>query len=181
MPSSTGKSSITRSVHLEALDQQSGQPPCQSPPKRPAPAHVSASRVTAAGKREAHVVPHLRNVAAAWLRHSCGMPEERVQDVLVVHSELLTNAVLHGRGHSVRYRSWSPQPGLIRFEIDDGTETEEPQPQEVSPLAESGRGLLLVSLFVKELGGRWGFIEHGTTGWCWLPIHDRPASGRRQS
>ncbi|MZD05848.1 hypothetical protein GTW43_12230 [Streptomyces sp. SID5785] len=140
------------------------------------------SEIAAAGEREPHVVPRLRRIGAEWLRHSCWMPEERVENVLVVLSELLTNAVLHGKGHSVGYRSWSPQPGLIRFEIDSGTETEEPpRPQMVPPTQESGRGLLLTSKIVEELGGDWGFTSHGATAWCCLPIHDeQPASGRKE-
>ncbi|WP_406426646.1 ATP-binding protein [Streptomyces sp. NBC_00147] len=162
MNSFTGTPSVASVVHLAM------------PPAMP-------SKIAAAGERETRVVPRLRKIGAAWLRHSCRMPEERVKDVLVVLSELLTNAVLHGTGDSVGYRSWSPEPGLIRFEIDDGTETEDPLPQAPSPMAESGRGLLLVSLFVKELGGDWGFTRHGTTAWCCLPIHDdEPVSGRRE-
>ena len=159
MNSFTGTPSVTSVVHLAM------------PPAMP-------SKIAAAGERETRVVPRLRKIGAAWLRHSCRMPEEaRVKDVLVVLSELLTNAVLHGTGDSVGYRSWSPEPGLIRFEIDDGTETEDPLPQAPSPLAESGRGLLLVSLFVKELGGDWGLHQ----AWHYrlvLPAHPRRRGAR---
>ncbi|MYT68325.1 MULTISPECIES: ATP-binding protein [unclassified Streptomyces] len=153
--------------------QQVSTTPASLPPAEP-------SKIAAAGAREAHVVPRLRRIGAAWLRHMCRMPEERVEDVLIVLSELLTNAVLHGKGHSVSYLSWSPRPGWIRFEISDETEASDPQPQDPAPMAESGRGLLLVSMFVKEMGGEWGYSNHGATAWCCLPIDDdQPVSWRR--
>lgn len=173
MDLSTRPSTVSVS-NLAALGQQRRSKPArQSRVPLAVMPPVMPSQIAAAGEREPHVVPRLRRIGAAWLRNSCRMPEERLKNVLVVLSELLTNAVLHGKGHSVSYRSWSPQPGLIHLEIDNGTEIEEaPQPQVVAPMEESGRGLLLTSVFVEELGGDWGFTNHGATAWCRLPIHD---------
>ncbi len=78
------------------------------------------------------------------------------------------------------YRSWSPQPGLVHIEIDDGTETPEPQPTQAAASDESGRGLFLVQMLVQELGGDWGFSHRGTTVWCRLPIGGQQ-TGRERS
>ncbi|MCQ4210409.1 ATP-binding protein [Streptomyces longispororuber] len=143
-----------------------------SPPALPSPVTVSVPR-------ENKQVPVVRRIGAAWLRQVCGMPEDRVETALVVLSELLTNAVVHGAGPSVGYRSWSPQQGLVQIEIDDGTAMATPQPAQAQPWDESGRGLFLVRVLVQELGGDWGFNATGTTAWCRLSIHSAPTEGGR--
>lgn len=174
----TGTSSV---VALASLGEQRGTPSRRQAGIFTALPPAMPSQLAMSGLGEANLVPRLRKIVAAWLRHSCHMAEDRVEDVLVVASELITNSVLHGEGHSVSYVCWSPQPGLIRFEIGNSNETEAPQPHDPPLMAESGRGLHLVSLFVKELGGDWGYINRGATAWCCLPIQDdRPASGRRE-
>ncbi|MFB7998817.1 ATP-binding protein [Streptomyces sp. NPDC056002] len=181
MYSSTGRSRAISALRLTGVEQAHGEATTRNSGwavmETPLPSPIAVSV-----EPNAQHVGQVRRIAAAWLRNMCRMPESRIEAVLVVVSELVTNAVLYGNGHSVGYRSWSPEPGLIRFEIDDGTESEDPLPQAPSPTAESGRGLLLVSLFVKELGGSWGFIQDGTTAWCCLPIHDDglAVSGRRE-
>ncbi|MGW2083073.1 ATP-binding protein [Streptomyces sp. NPDC001939] len=183
MNSSTGSASVMSAVPLADLRQRrrSTSTPhfryvfSDLPVAQPSPLAVSVAR-------EVEYVPRVRRIGAAWLRHTARMPEDRVEMALVVLSELVTNAVVHGAGHSVGFRCWSPQPGLLRFEIDDETESGEPLPQEASPLAESGRGLFLVDSLVDELGGDWGYTNGGATAWCRLPIQDdRPSCGRGQS
>ncbi|MEV1025308.1 ATP-binding protein [Streptomyces sp. NPDC050264] len=183
MNSFTGRASVTSAVNRVDLGRQRRS--IFAPPSPCALTDLPSARpsaVAASVVREREYVPRLRRIGAAWLRYACRMPEARVETTLVVLSELVTNAVLHGKGESVGYRSWSSQPGLIRIEVDDATEAAEPLPQQASPLAESGRGLFLVDMLVQDLGGDWGFCKNGTTAWCCLPIHDddQPVCGRRE-
>nr|WP_267880646.1 ATP-binding protein [Streptomyces sp. SID8379] len=117
-------------------------------------------------------VRRVRKVARAWLRQMCRMPEGRVESTLVVVSELLTNALRYGNSASLEYLNWSPQPGVIRIEIGNGTTAPTPQPTQAAPLAESGRGLFLVDQLVTELRGEWDYCEDGTTAWVCVPIND---------
>lgn len=134
-------------------------------------ARALPSPIAMSVERQPRQVATVRRIAAAWLRHYCRMPEERVDQTLIVISELVSNAVLYGTGLSVEYRSWAPVPGLIRIEVNDQTEAEAPQPRRAGPLDESGRGLFLVGFMVSELNGDWGFMSGGTTAWCRLPVH----------
>ncbi|WP_181446860.1 ATP-binding protein [Streptomyces sp. NTH33] len=111
-----------------------------------------------------------RRVTQAWVRCYCRMPKDQVESILVVVSELCTNAVLHGRHPSFDLRCWMPTPSELRLEIRDGSPSAVPEPQHVGPESESGRGLLLVDLLVSELGGSWGFTSDGTCAWFRLGL-----------
>ncbi|MGI5144267.1 ATP-binding protein [Streptomyces sp. CA-106110] len=130
-----------------------------------------------------------RRVTRAWTRCHCRMSEDRVDAVLIVVSELCTNAVQHSPSESVSVRGWMPACDELRLEVHDGSPSAIPEPQHVGPESESGRGLLLVDLLIAELSGTWGFSEDGTLAWCDLPLapkeqmpaplpaHQAPASG----
>ncbi|MFJ3246660.1 ATP-binding protein [Streptomyces sp. NPDC086782] len=112
----------------------------------------------------------VRCVMRAWIRCHCRPLENRVDDLLVVVSELCTNAILYGRHDSFGVRCWMATPDELRLEVHDGTPTAIPEPLHVGPESESGRGLLLVDILVTELGGAWGFTEDGTCAWCSLAL-----------
>jgi anti-sigma regulatory factor (Ser/Thr protein kinase) len=135
------------------------------------------SPIAVSVERNARHVGQVRRIAAAWLRNMCRMPESRLEPVLVVVSELVTNAVLHGSGHSVGYRSWARRPGLIRIEIGGAATEDKPTPQHAAPLAESGRGLFLTDAFITDLGGEWGYRKDVATAWCDIPIQEPDAWG----
>ncbi|MHB9862003.1 ATP-binding protein [Streptomyces sp. YIM S03343] len=111
-----------------------------------------------------------RRVTRAWVRCHCSMQAEQVDAVLLVVSELCTNAVLHGRRESVDVRGWVLAPGELRLEVHDRSPSAIPTPQRAALDSESGRGLLLVDALVAELGGTWGFNEDGTCAWCHLAL-----------
>jgi len=101
-----------------------------------------------------------RGVVAGW---EIG---ELLDDVLLVVSELVTNAFTHA-GPTCRLQL-SRTPSGIRVEVfDDGRGT--PDPQVVDPLSEHGRGLYLVG----ALASAWGTgttDEHGgKVVWAELP------------
>ena len=111
---------------------------------------------------EAKSIPALRALARPWIDEHAA---ERAEDVLVVLSELTTNAVLHAR-----------TPFLLRLERNSSTvrisvDDEDRQPPvlvDPAPDASRGRGLVLVD----RLGASWG-IEvsgNGKTVWCELTL-----------
>lgn len=90
------------------------------------------------------------------------VPPRVLDDVLLLASELMTNAVRHGRGE-ITCRLW-PGPTVVRFEVADQSDT---LPEEVDRglVADSGRGLHIVD----SLASRWGTVpaqrEGGKTVW----------------
>ncbi|MEU6145069.1 ATP-binding protein [Streptomyces sp. NPDC047081] len=89
-------------------------------------------------------------------------------DATLVVSELVTNAIEHGRGKSVglKVRLFAQE---LRIEVTDGTPT--PARLRTAGLGEeNGRGLVLVAAVAKE----WGVSPDGTMTWCALTIPDEP-------
>ncbi|MEV8543660.1 ATP-binding protein [Streptomyces sp. NPDC051572] len=85
-------------------------------------------------------------------------------DATLVVSELVTNAVKHGRGRPVglRVRRLAHE---LRIEVTDGT----PTPARLRSAGlddENGRGLLLVA----AVADKWGVSRDGTMTWCSLTI-----------
>jgi anti-sigma regulatory factor (Ser/Thr protein kinase) len=142
------------------------------------------------------LVPHAGSSAAEVRRalmrelRSRAVPEDVVDDALLVMSELVGNAVRHGEaldGGSVR-TSWWVAGGAVHLEVCDGGPGLPGAPGEVrlgarlrdpdagsAPLgAESGRGLPIVDL----LSARWGTTVPGPTGavgvYAELPIDSGP-------
>ncbi|MFE9882845.1 ATP-binding protein [Streptomyces sp. NPDC005784] len=115
-----------------------------------------------------------RLVTQAWSR-CCRVPDELIADLLLVMSELCTNAVQPGRHQSIVVRGWMSTPSELCFEVDDKTPSVVPHPQRPTADRECGRGLLLVDALVADLGGTWGFNQGGTCAWCRvaLPEGDR--------
>lgn len=97
--------------------------------------------------------------ARRFLRHSLtAVPEDALDIVLLLASELVSNAVRHGSGQvQVTLESEdSAHPTWVRVSVsDDNPAPPQPRPQlfqEGGLPAESGRGLLLL----ERLASRWG-------------------------
>ena len=106
-------------------------------------------------------LPHDASAASvarrALLETSAGKLEQRVLDDLsLVVSELVTNAVIHGQG-AIRLRLLL-DAGDARGEVIDAGGGFEHDVREAGPSATSGRGLLIVD----RLTTRWG-VHEGTT------------------
>ncbi|MFE2424610.1 ATP-binding protein [Streptomyces hokutonensis] len=114
-------------------------------------------------------VGRARRVARAWCRY-CRVPDDLVDSVLLVISEMCANAILYGRSDSIGVRAWLPSFGILRIEVADYTPSQLPAVQHPSADSENGRGLLLVDAVTAEAGGRWGFSADGTRAWCTLPL-----------
>ncbi|MFJ8143091.1 ATP-binding protein [Streptomyces sp. NPDC096013] len=111
----------------------------------------------------------MRRIAAARLRY-CGL-EALHDDVMLILSELLTNALLHS-GTAQISLDITVENQSLRIAVGDGM----PGCAEVKSAdddAESGRGLALVKNLVQENGGDWGTSDAGATTWCRLNVPPR--------
>lgn len=89
------------------------------------------------------------------------------EDLLLVVSELVTNAVLHGAEPIVVTVVRAPE--RIRVEVTDGATDSSPHSSRVPPEAETGRGLSVVT----RLAVAWGWRAtpgRGKTVWAELPL-----------
>ncbi|MFD5079611.1 ATP-binding protein [Streptomyces sp. NPDC058371] len=125
--------------------------------------------------REGHAPPSaedavrvgvMRRIAGARLRY-CGL-EAMSDDVMLIVSELLTNAIQHS-GTTEISLSIAVRGSCLRIAVRDGMPGAV-QPQHPDDTAESGRGLLLVGHLVHANGGRWGISDAGAITWCCLPL-----------
>ena len=114
------------------------------------------------------------------LRCEChGLSDAVLDDAMLLTSELVTNAIRHGRGE-VTVRLW-PGPPTIRLEVSDQN-PRAPAMRDTDVEAEQGRGLAIVD----ALSDRWGSAPPpppaGKTVWFELddqasvpPVSQRPA------
>ncbi|WP_405575611.1 ATP-binding protein [Streptomyces sp. NBC_01167] len=108
----------------------------------------------------------MRRIAAARLRY-CGL-QAMTDDVTLIVSELLTNAVLHS-GTTEISLNVAVRDDFLHIAVRDGM----PGRAECAPVgetAESGRGLTLIEALVKEHRGTWGTGDAGATTWCLLAV-----------
>lgn len=89
------------------------------------------------------------------LREALG---ERFQDVRLLVSELMTNAVQHGQGPTVRLIA-RVRGGSCHVEIVDGGSGFTPPSRDPGPTEANGRGLRIVG----GLADDWGVYEGGST------------------
>jgi anti-sigma regulatory factor (Ser/Thr protein kinase) len=107
-------------------------------------------------------VSNARRVVTENLR-SWGVPEGTIDEVVLMASELVTNAFLHGRPPiDLRLRSSGSE---ITFEVQDRAPYR-PRRRRAQDDDENGRGLQIVSI----LADRWGSRATGTgkSVWCTL-------------
>lgn len=115
--------------------------------------------------RDGARVGAMRRIAAARLRY-CGLDALR-DDVCLIVSELLTNAILHSGAVTVSL-VMAVRDGALYLSVEDGMRGSVPAPSRYDLDAESGRGLALVGSVVQENGGSWG-AEAGAV-WCRLAL-----------
>ncbi|MEV6537270.1 ATP-binding protein [Streptomyces sp. NPDC051639] len=113
---------------------------------------------------DAQRVPQMRRLVEARLR-SCGL-EGLIDPMLLVTSELVTNALRHGTGTGVSLLL-SCNATTARLTVSDGS-AQHRTPRLAPPDAESGRGLHIVSLIACEYEGSWGVSSDLTQTWCTL-------------
>ncbi|MDX3749604.1 ATP-binding protein [Streptomyces sp. AK08-02] len=137
------------------------------------------SPVDLAFVRDRSRVQQVRRIGTAWLRNVCRVSEAQVDAAEVVISELVSNAVLHGRADTVGVRL-RHVGGQVRLEVNDHSPSAVPTSTRVGLDSEGGRGLWLVGSLVDELGGTWGFTADGTVAWCVFPSTPRSPCESRE-
>ncbi|WP_338740505.1 ATP-binding protein [Actinomadura luteofluorescens] len=96
-----------------------------------------------------------------------GFDRDVINDSTLVMSEMVTNAVAAAHGRQLRLRCalqdgapllecWDPSPDL-------------PAPKTPTPMAENGRGLAIISAYVKETGTRPSATGEGKVIWALMP------------
>ena len=110
---------------------------------------------------------YLASMAAAW-------PADLLELVVLLASELVTNAVVHGLGP---VQLMLIDDGLrLRVEVSDGEAESLPlAPRRPDPVASSGRGLLIVERFADRWGCRSRRTPPGKV--VWFELHRPPNSG----
>ncbi|WP_416971622.1 ATP-binding protein [Streptomyces sp. 4F14] len=116
--------------------------------------------------QDAMKVQVMRRIAAAKLRFF-GL-SALIDEVLLIVSELLTNAVLHSGAKQITLRL-QVEEGFLLISVTDGM-TGGAERKMIDDDAESGRGLVLVEALVAEHGGKWGTKDNGAETWCSLKV-----------
>ena len=127
-------------------------------------AQVSVDQVL---RRRPVAVRHARALASDAL----GPPAPEPHDGLhLVITELVANAVRHGRGRRMRLRLVTRRDGTIRIEVENRCWHTTPRRRLLTESAPNGRGLALVAAYARS----WG-IEQAARGRTrvWAEI-DRP-------
>jgi len=109
---------------------------------------------------EARSVPQVRTLIAQTLHD---LPPESLEVVLLLTSELVTNAVRHGTGPVGVALAWGD--GGVRVEVEDQSH-EWPVVQAMDRDALNGRGLILVD----GLSRGWGVLAGGTGKTVWFTL-----------
>ncbi|MFE9723266.1 ATP-binding protein [Streptomyces sp. NPDC005794] len=118
-------------------------------------------------RRERRSVPLVRQfVREALLDWACEGVD--LGDVLLCVSELATNALIHGVPPGRGFRVHLTWGSALRIEVHDSGGGEVGAPAHPVPLAEYGRGLVLVG----ALADAWGVGERdpGKVVWCELAV-----------
>jgi len=133
-----------------------------SPGLRPMCLHIAADPALVARVRRA-----LRGALRDW-----GVAE-LTEDMELIVSELVSNAIRHGSGNGVGVLLVA-QDGLALLEVADGTGGQ-PADRQPDDEDEDGRGLLIVRALAKDCGWRTNDLG-GTTIWATMPLPARRAA-----
>ncbi|MEI6360717.1 MAG: ATP-binding protein [Actinomycetes bacterium] len=116
---------------------------------------------------------HLPSAAQARALVRDALPAHgRLEDIELVASELVANAVEHGEGDVELALALRP-PGL-RLTVVSGAAAGEPQVRPASPEDEGGRGLAIVA----ALADRWGWDQDDGRLAVWAEFEDGWRTGR---
>jgi len=121
---------------------------------------------------DARRVPQMRRLARARLEY-CHL-SVLADDVELIVSELVTNAIEHSHGTAIAM-TLALNDGLLHLEVKDET-ARPPEIQQPADDAENGRGLIIVRSITEHHGGKWDISPDGTSTWCTIPV---PTRGHR--
>lgn len=109
--------------------------------------------------------PDDASAARGFVRNTCALwqlPEELCDDVALSVSELVTNALLHGRG--ARAVSLELERGRLRLAVVDASPSGVPRTRVYADTSAVGRGLQLVAALSQAWG--WEPTADGKSVWC---------------
>jgi anti-sigma regulatory factor (Ser/Thr protein kinase) len=120
--------------------------------------------------RQARSVGRARALFRCWAEE-LRLPVETVETATLLLSELMTNAVRHGRvaGRDVAARCRITPSNTLRVEVSDAC-TARPVAREAAPDDESGRGLALVAALASAWDAEPRPYGIGKTVWCELAL-----------
>jgi two-component sensor histidine kinase len=95
---------------------------------------------------------------------------DSVDDVILVASELVGNAITHVGGEADLDIAWSIDESTVIVRVQDGS-TEQPRMRQATPTATNGRGLTIVTALALE----WGVHQVGLGKQVWARIAVRHA------
>jgi anti-sigma regulatory factor (Ser/Thr protein kinase) len=99
-----------------------------------------------------------------------GLDAAVIADVLLVASELVSNALRHARpmADGGLRLAWRLDDGGLRIEVTDGGSDQQPHVQQLTDSGLGGRGLAMV----EALTARWGTAgsPDGCLVWCVVPV-----------
>ncbi|MFD6821985.1 ATP-binding protein [Streptomyces sp. NPDC060085] len=121
-------------------------------------------------ERDARRVRMVRRVTAARLTF-CGLTA-LVDDVTLIVSELVSNAIMHSGGTQVTL-TLALSDAVLTITVDDQQRGVTPQVCLPESDDERGRGLFLVDHVTCARDGVWGTSDAGATTWCSLPVETR--------
>jgi anti-sigma regulatory factor (Ser/Thr protein kinase) len=105
-----------------------------------------------------------------WTRHALAdLPDDELASVLLVCTELITNAHDHSSGATQLRLYRSVEPCFIRIEVDDPS-LERPQLRQPPPDAGHGRGVLLIDRLCVD----WGVIRRSEGKTVWGQVACQP-------
>ncbi len=109
-----------------------------------------------------------------------GVAPPVLDDVEVVASELLGNAVRHARAIAggVLLLGWRIEDGEVTVRVTDGGSGRTVERREAGLLSDSGRGLHII----EKLASSWGVVDHAgglRTVWAAVPLPRTPRPGLR--
>lgn len=102
---------------------------------------------------------YIRGLARQVLGHG-----ERADDLELAASEVLTNAVMHGGGHTIAVKVFTTGSAL-RVEVRDSGRSDSPHIPD-APINDNGRGLTIVEAFTD----RWGAKREADHTLVWFEV-----------
>ncbi|MFB6517605.1 ATP-binding protein [Streptomyces sp. NPDC056401] len=120
------------------------------------PRHTAAD----VSHEDARLVGEIRSVVHRWLAHRGLLP--LIESACLLTSEVVTNALVHGSGSSLRF-AMERQLETVGIRVADGSPAR-PRVRKPATDEECGRGMLIVEALADE----WGVSEDGTETWFTL-------------
>jgi anti-sigma regulatory factor (Ser/Thr protein kinase) len=134
-----------------------------------APAPSAPEKQTFRVRAEAHSVPHARERVIQLAEPF--VDAERIADLRLVISEVITNAVRHG-GAGDMLVAVTPKQSYLCVQVTDTGDGFAPRPRAFEPDDDGGFGLFLI----ERLTRRWGLTREDSNTRVWFEFDFDPAA-----